>query len=463
MSKQITIGCVSMTHLGLIHSVAFAEKGFNIICYDDEKNLITQLQNHILPVNEPQLNELVAKNSSSLHFTNDISQLKQCDLVFIACDVPTDDQGNSNLAVIDKLIEKVTPMLSANASLVILSQVPPGFTRQIALGHISPSPSTSRGLTAGSRDLATPPGASLKCPPRLFYQVETLIFGRAVERALYPERYIIGTGDPTQHLPEAYQKLLSSFDCPILKMRYESAELAKISINMFLVSSVTTTNTLAEICEKIGADWEEIAPSLRLDKRIGQHAYLAPGLGLSGGNLERDLNTVIKLGKANSTDTGVVSAWLQNSQYRRDWVLRCLKDSVLSHMKNPLICILGLAYKPDTHSVKNSPSIALINQLKNYQIKAHDPVVKEQVLTHVTQYQDSLSAIKDADVVIIMTPWTEYQTLSTALIKSHMRGNTIIDPYHVLKSSVASEDPRINYFTLGQRSTQQEHKELDYA
>lgn len=457
MSKQITIGCVSMTHLGLIHSVAFAEKGFNIICYDDEKNLINQLQNHTLPVNEPQLNELVAKNSSSLHFTNDIHQLKQCDLVFIACDVPTDDQGNSNLAVIDKLIEKVTPMLSANASLIILSQVPPGFTRQITLKNqikAPLSPSTSPGLTAGSSD---PDSSSL------FYQVETLVFGRAVERALFPERYIIGTSDPTQNLPEAYQKLLSSFDCPILKMRYESAELAKISINMFLVSSVTTTNTLAEICEKIGADWEEIAPSLRLDKRIGQYAYLAPGLGLSGGNLERDLNTVIKLGKANSTDTGVVSAWLQNSQYRRDWVLRCLQDGVLSRMKNPLICILGLAYKPDTHSVKNSPSIALINQLKNYQIKAHDPVVKDQGLMHVTQYQESLSAIKDADVVIIMTPWTEYRNLSIELIKTHMRGKTIIDPYHVLKGCVPSEKPQVNYCTLGQRSSHQEHKEFDYA
>ena len=158
-------------------------------------------------------------------------------------------------------------------------------------------------------------------------------------------------------------------------MRYESAELAKISINMFLVASVTTTNTLAEICETIDADWEEIAPALRLDRRIGQYAYLSPGLGLSGGNLERDLNTIIKLGQSHATDTGVVDAWLNNSQYRRDWVLRCVRNNVLKHLETPVICILGLAYKPDTHSVKNSPSIALINQLKIHEVNAHDPIV----------------------------------------------------------------------------------------
>src|SRR5439155_15766795 len=130
---------------------------------------------------------------------------------------------------------------------------------------------------------------------QLHYQVETLIFGRAVERALFPERFMVGCADPGQPLPQGFDEPLAAFKCPILPMLYESAELAKIAINIFLVASVTATNTLAEVCERIGADWGEIAPALRLDKRIGSSAYLSPGLGLSGGNLERDLATVLGL------------------------------------------------------------------------------------------------------------------------------------------------------------------------
>lgn len=431
--QQISIGCVGMTHLGLIHAVAFAEKGFDLICYDDSPQLISELQAHHMPVREPQLEDLVKTCSARLQFTNDLSQLKVCDVVFIACDVPTDDAGNSDIKVIEQFVAKTNPVLADHASLVVLSQVPPGFTRQIN-----------------------------RPKNQLFYQVETLIFGRAIERALYPERYIVGANDPQMALPDAYQALLSAFDCPILKMRYESAELAKISINMFLVASVTTTNTIAEVCESIGADWEEIAPALRLDRRIGEYAYLTPGLGIAGGNLERDLNTIIKLGNAASTDTGTVSAWLENSLYRRDWVLRCLQTKVLPDLKKPVLCVLGLAYKPNTHSVKNSPSIALINQLKEYQIKAHDPVVTDQHITHVTQYADMLDAIYGADVVIVMNPCTEYQNLSIERILKHMKGNTIIDPYRVLKV-LQNHSMDLNYFSLGQSTIKIENKELEHA
>lgn len=424
-----TIGCVGMTHLGLVHAVAFAEKGFQLICYDDNPTLIDQLNAHHLPVSEPELDRLVEENSAKLTFTTNLADLNQCEVIFIAYDVPTDDQGNSNLDVIHQLIARVKPFLSDDASLVLLSQLPPGFTRNISLPK-----------------------------ERLFYQVETLVFGRAVERALYPERYIVGAYKPDVSLPSAYQALLASFACPILTMRYESAELAKIAINLFLVASVTTTNTLAEICENIGADWEDIAPTLRLDKRIGQHAYLTPGLGIAGGNLERDLNTIIKLGEKHKTDTSTVSAWLYNSRYRRDWVLRCLRENVLNRLSNPIICVLGLAYKPNTHSVKNSPSLALIRQLAAHQIQAHDPIVQDQSIVNVRQFSDVLEAISGADVVILMLNSDEYRGLTTDVILKHMRGNTIIDPHRIL-----TESPHAQYFTLGKGSQLVTKKEPDYA
>src|SRR5262249_50792221 len=154
----------------------------------------------------------------------------------------------------------------------------------------------------------------------------------------------------------------------VLPMRYESAELAKISINMCLVASVSTANTLAELCEQIGADWSEIVPALKLDRRIGQHAYLAPGLGIAGGNLGRDLATVCGLADLHGTDAGVVRAWIANSRHRKDWALKVLHREVLSVADSPVIAVLGLAYKQDTHSTKNSAAIALISQLKQYAV-----------------------------------------------------------------------------------------------
>src|SRR5262249_52032685 len=160
-------------------------------------------------------------------------------------DVNTDDEGRTDLDPLNRLIDAVWPNLAPHAALVILSPVPPGFTRDLAR----------------TRMQASAPPASL------YYQAETLIVGRAVERALQPERYIVGCSDPTQPLPEPYAALLRLGGCPILPMRYESAELAKISINVFLVSSISTTNMLAEVCERVGAEWREIAPALRLDAR----------------------------------------------------------------------------------------------------------------------------------------------------------------------------------------------------
>jgi len=143
----------------------------------------------------------------------------------------------------------------------------------------------------------------------------------------------------------------------------KSARLAKISINCCLVASIAVANTLAELCERIGADWSEIAPALKLDRRIGPDAYLAPGLGIAGGNLEpRNLATVPAFGGHPGTEAGVVAAWLRNSRYRRDWPLRQLREKVLGGA-DPVIGILGVTYKENTHSIKNSPAVALIKAL----------------------------------------------------------------------------------------------------
>ena len=420
MSRPV-IGFAGMTHLGLVSSVASAEKGFHVICFDPDRERIEALRRQELPVLEPDLPALLSKNRERLTFTAADPDLAECDVVYVAVDVPTDNQGQSDLGPIGTLVDLVGHSLCKDAVMVILSQVPPGFTRsRLQPGRV------------------------------LHYQVETLIFGRAVERALYPERFIVGCAYPTLPLPDAYAQHLESFNCPILPMRFESAELAKISINCCLVSSISTANTLAELCEGVGADWSEIVPALRLDKRIGQHAYLAPGLGIAGGNLERDLATICRLGDSNGTDVRVVRAWMANSRHRRFWALRILHSKVLAHVDDPVITVLGLAYKQDTASTKNSQSLELIESLRPFSVRVFDPAVSAEVVQHPRLYVAStaLEACQGADALVIMTPWKEFSELDPSALAKTLSGRTVIDPYGVLDRAECRAEG-FEYFTLG--------------
>lgn len=416
----LVIGFCGMTHLGLNSAVAGASKGFAMVCFDPDVDLIAALNRGELPVMEPQLDDLLNIHRDNVTFTSDVADLQNCDVAYVAPDVPTDDQGKSDLSGIQTLLNIVEPALRDDAVLVILSQVNPGFTR-------------ARGRAAGA----------------LYYQVETLIFGCAIERALHPERYIVGCADPSQPLPTAYHAFLDAYDCPILPMRYESAELAKISINMCLVASVTVANTMAEICENIGADWSEIVPSLRLDKRIGPSSYIVPGLGISGGNLERDLASVIRMADAHSTDAGVVRAWLDNSHHRKGWPYRTLKKEILDHNPDAKIAVLGLAYKENTHSTKNAPSLVLLKSLGEKKATVYDPIVAaEQGGENAIGAPSALAAAEGVDVVVIMTPWPVFREITATQLAQVMSGNVVIDPYRIINAAEARAAGLV-YHTLG--------------
>jgi UDPglucose 6-dehydrogenase len=415
------IGFVGMTHLGLVSGVAAAERGFPVVCFDPNAALVAKLARGELPVSEPRLDELVAKNQARIEFSATPGALARCDVVYVAPDVPTNDRGESDLAPINRLLDLTFEAARAAATIVVLSQVPPGFTR-----------------------------GRLKAGRTLYYQVETLIFGRAVERALEPERYMVGCADPAQPLPAPYRAFLEAHGCPILPMRFESAELAKISINMCLVSSISTANTLAELCERIGADWAEIAPALKLDRRIGQYAYLAPGLGIAGGNLERDLATVCSFADRLDTDAGVVRAWLANSRHRRDWAARTIREVLIRSKPDAVLAIWGLAYKENTHSIKNSPSLATIAQLRDVALRVHDPLVPASAVDHprTTGAPSALGALAGADALLILTPWPEYRAIAPSEIAAKLRGRIVLDPYGVLdRAAVAAT--RLALHTLG--------------
>ena len=411
MKNKLSIGFVGMTHLGITSAAAAAKKGWNVVCFDPRSVLISDLIKGRIPVTEPGLNNAIKRNHGTISFVSDPEQLKTCDLAYIAMDVPTDDSGNSDLQPIRKLAATVESYLPKEAVLINMCQVPPGFTRR--LNHPA--------------DL-------------LYYQVETLIYGQALERALKPDRIIVGCAKPDEKIDNRLKCYLDSFDCPVFSMRYESAELAKISINLCLVASLSVANTMSELCEKLGADWNEIIPALKHDQRIGHYAYLRPGLGISGGNLERDLATIIQLAEINNTNAEVVKSWISDSAYRKNWVFRKLCGTILSSTTTINLAVLGLAYKEGTSSIKNSPGIALLSALAEtnrcHQITVYDPKVKieDTPIENVLSAETALQACQDAEALAVMTPWSEFRLIAPNEIARAMKGKWIIDPYSLFDS-----------------------------
>jgi UDPglucose 6-dehydrogenase len=419
------IGFSGLSHLGIVSSIAAAARGFAVTAFDQRAALANGLAAGRFPVSEPGLEEAFAQNRARLNYTADIRELSECKLIFISLDVPTNAENESDLASLQAMIEEVASMAKPGAALALMSQVPPGFCRVLS--------------------------AALSGRLKLYYHVETLVFGNALERAVHPERYMIGCSDPKEPLPEDYEQFLSAFGCPVLRMRYESAELCKVAINCFLVSSVTTANTLAELCESIGADWSEITPALRLDRRIGTHAYLAPGLGIAGGNLERDLTTVRRLAAQHGCEAGVVAAWQENSRYRRDWVFRRLyRCGLLENPAQTLLGVWGLSYKAETHSTKNSPSLALLSRLSSHRWQAHDPaaVIDQAMFPHIRVCATPLEAATGADVLVIMTPWKQFAGVPLKSLRDAMRGKHILDPYGLLDGNACRAEG-FDYCRLG--------------
>jgi len=407
------IGFVGLSHLGLNYSLATAAKGFEVVAYDPDAALAARCTAGDFPIDEPGFKELFSVHRARLHYTADAARLAACDLVFYALDIRTNEHNESDTGPLTKLIHDTAPVLDAGATVVLLSQVSPGYTRALVA------------------DFTKHPEVKVRS---FYYQVETLIFGAAVQRAMEPERFIVGAADPNAPVPAHFAEWHAVFKCPVLVMRFESAELAKIAINFFLVSTVSTTNTLAEVCEAIGADWSEIAPALRLDKRIGPHAYLKPGLGIAGGNLERDLVTVQRLAARHNTDASIVSAWQHNSAYRKNWALRLIRREVLKAKPSARLAIWGLAYKQDTHSIKNSASVELLHSLSEIVIHAYDPAAKLAgvAFSRVTVHPNALATLDDADALVVMTPWKEFSLIPPAEIRKRMPGTLVIDPFGML-------------------------------
>jgi len=399
------IGFYGLSHLGLCYSAAYAKKNLDVVAVDLNKKKIINLKKNVLDIFEKDL--LKITKSKKIVYSNNISDLNKCDIVFFSNDVKTNAKNISNISDIRRQILYLDKKIYKSIPIIILSQVPPGFTRLLDLKR------------------------------KLFYQVETLIFGEAMSRALHPERIIIGKKNNSDLLTNEIKKMYNIFTPNIIEMNYESAELAKISINLMLISSIMTSNFISLYCEKMNARWSDIKRSLHLDKRIGKFAYLNPSPGLSGGNLERDLMNSNKLFNYKK----ILNGWINLDQKMKRWTINLVKKNL---PKKSSILICGITYKENTLSVKNSLSLFLLKQLgKVYNIIILEKNKKLNNLIKNNMVNTLSRSNKKFDCVIFINNMYNPKSM-----KQVTKNNTFyIDPYGFFKKYFMNKNTK--YFSIG--------------
>ena len=224
-------------------------------------------------------------------------------------------------------------------------------------------------------------------------------------------------------------------------MNYESAELTKLAINAFLAASVTTTNALNEIAMLVGANWTKIKQALQLDRRIGHHAYLNPGLGISGGNIERDLQTLDTLALFDKNELSLFKTFLQKSQKQKNWIVDKISNEILSKNPKAKIGILGIAYKENTHSTKNSVALNVMSIFPKNIEGFYDPMaIIPMELSNFKVFKSAEECILMSDAIVVLTPWAEFSRLVLKpLLKDKFESFTILDPYGIVNSSSVPE------------------------
>ena len=406
MKNKFNIAFVGMSHLGLNSAVASSNYVRKILCIDPQKEKIDKIKNFKLDYGEPGLTKRLKQFKNKFFFSTQFNLLERADLIYLATDTKTDKNNVSNFSIIRKLFKKIIKNKNKKTPVIILSQVFPGFTENL--------------VSSKNKEV--------------YYQVETLIFGKALSRATHPERIIVGCDDEKREFNKKYHDYLKKFKCKIIKTNYQSAELTKIAINLFLISSVTLSNSLAEISKKLNADWNKISSALKLDKRIGPHAYLKPGLGISGGNLERDLENILKLvkfKKVNSVHKKLFLNFKYISNHMSYWVERKI-NKILSLKKIKNIGILGISYKENTNSIKNSRAVEIIKKYsKKINIFGYDPLAKINNVKNFTQLDNINEIIKKTEVIIIMNSWKQFFNLENKINKTGVC-KYIIDPFAIV-------------------------------
>jgi UDPglucose 6-dehydrogenase len=424
-----TIGVFGLWHLGCVLCACWSKIGNKVIGFDYENTIVDKLKKAIPPLYEPDLSETIQESLDKgvLEFSNKLDDLKECDFIFLSYDTPVRDDDSSDTAILEKAVDDVRSIMKDHSILIVSSQSPVGVCGTLR-----------RKLRENNNTLD------------LAYSPENLRLGEAINCYLDPGRIILGTAQAETE--EKCFSLFSQISADIFKMNLESAEMVKHAINSFLAMSIVFTNHLADICEITGARIDAVVAGMKSDPRIGKKAYLAPGIGFSGGTLGRDLQVLDQTNrsaKGNAQIFGFIHA--QNNE-RKNVVIKRI-EKLLGNLEGKTVGILGLTYKPGTSTLRRSLPLDIAQQLaqKKAQVKVYDPQADYRELDFRPLFKSvhNIEAVAESvDALVLLTEWQEFRKYNWQEIPKLMRQSIFFDTKNFLEEKTML-GLGFQYFSIG--------------
>lgn len=401
-------------YVGLVTGTCFAESGNDVTCVDVDQGKISRLQRGEIPIYEPGLVELVVRNAQSgrLQFTTSAAEVvPDARCVFIAVGTPQRDDGSADLTILWSALESVAPHLAQDALVVIKSTVPVGTNAAVA--------SRLKELTGRVIDVASNP--------------EFLKEGCAIEDFTKPDRVVVGVTRPqaAEVLHELYRPFLRT-EHPFLVMNLESSEMTKYVANCLLATKISFINEMANLCEKVGADINHVRKGIGHDQRIG-FAFLFPGVGYGGSCFPKDVRALISVAERNGVAPRILQSVDDVNVAQKEVLFQKLSAYFDGDLSHRTIALWGLAFKPRTDDIREAPALVLIDRLleAGAKIRVHDPVAIENVRKlygqKLTYCQTPYETLDGADVLAIVTEWSEFRNPDFNVIRKKLRYPAIFD------------------------------------
>ncbi len=408
------ITMIGTGYVGLVTGTCFAESGNDVTCLDVDQRKVDLLNSGGVPIYEPGLEELVKRNAAAgrLTFTtsyeNAISSAK---CVFICVGTPQDESGAADLKYVKSAAEQMAPFLRKSAVVVCKSTVPVGTNRRVA-SWIK---------------------ARTDTPFRIASNPEFLKEGAAIDDFTKPDRVVVGVDDPeaADVLMELYKPFLRT-EKPFLSVGIESAEMIKYAANCMLATKISFINEMANICERVGADINEVRKGIGHDSRIG-FSFLFPGVGYGGSCFPKDVRALAALAAEHGVAAGILRTVDETNNLQKHVLFRKLSDYFEGDLSGRTIAVWGLSFKPRTDDIREAPSLVLIKSLLDAgaHVKIHDPValenVKKELGERVTYCDHHYDACDGADAIAIVTEWNEFRNPDFDYIKLKMKAPVIFD------------------------------------
>jgi UDPglucose 6-dehydrogenase len=404
------IGVIGTGYVGLVTAAGFAELGSDVWCVDIDADKIARLRAGEVPIYEPGLEEMLARNAQRLHFSTSLSDaLEHARLLFVAVGTPPTYSGDADLSAVNAVIDAIPA--SNDHALVMKSTVPSG---------------TGASVRRVFEEQGKGGLAYVSCP-------EFLKEGSAIKDFMHPDRVVVG--DVGDWAGDAVVELYAPLDAELVRTDIASAEMVKLASNAFLATKISFINEIANVCEETGADVVEVARGMGLDDRIGPK-FLQAGIGFGGSCFPKDVDALKQLAGNSGYHFQLLTSVIEVNELQKRRVIGKLQKH-LGGLVGKRVALFGLAFKPNTDDMREASSLVLSARLNadGADVVAYDPVAEEQarkLVSGIDFAASPLQAAADADAVVLVTEWPEFLQLDWAQVAATMRGSLVIDGRNAL-------------------------------